>query len=80
MKTFGAVMLAIGAAAAGAAAAIYAVRKREEIEQYDYDFDDDDETYFDECDCVSDVDDDLNELNSLDADAEEAKKVKGEDF
>lgn len=72
MKTFGAIMLAITSAAAGAAAAVYAMRKREEIEQYDYDFDDDDEAYFDECGCDDCADEDMNELNSLDGDAEAA--------
>lgn len=84
MKTFGTIMLAITAAAAGAAAAAYAMKKREEIEQYDYDFDDDDEAYFNECDCGSDDNsDDMDELNSLDADEEAASAEEAnisEDF
>lgn len=83
MKTLGAIMLAITSAAAGAAAAAYAMKKREEIEQYDYDFDDDDEAYFNECDCGDDGNsDDMDELNSLDADekpADEEANVS-EDF
>lgn len=83
MKTFGAIMLAITSAAAGAAAAVYAMRKREEIEQYDYDFDDDDEAYFNECDCDDCVvDEDMDELNSLDGDAPDTADIADakEDF
>lgn len=76
MKGFGAVVLALTSAAAGAAAAVFAMKKREEIEQYDYDFDDDDEVYFDGCDdCGCDdcaAASDMDELNSLDAEPDEA--------